>query len=472
MAAQDKAVHPYVVLATCCMSLFVVTMDVTIINVALPAIARDLHSDIAGLQWSIDGYTVVIASFLMLSGSIADRVGRRRTFRVGLALFALGSLACSFAPSIQALVVCRMLQAVGGTMLNPIAMSIIVNTFIDPKARARAIGVWGGVVGISMAAGPLLGGLLTQSIGWRSIFWINVPIAIVAIILTTKYVPESRAPKLRRLDPVGQALVVVALFTLTSALIEGRHAGWTSPLILTGLATAAAAIGGFVVYERRRAEPLIDLRFFRSLPFLGAVATAVLTFICFAGFLFLGSLYLQQTRELGARDTGFALIPVALAMLVCSPISGRLVAADRARLALVTGGCALIVGASLLVGLAPDTPLPQVLVAFATVGIGMGSVNAPITNTAVSGMPRAQAGVAAGVASTSRQVGASLGVALAGTIAGGGARAHDLAFAAATRPFWWLVLAAGICIVGLGFASTGPRAKASAARVAPLLDPT
>src|SRR5580704_6893929 len=182
-AAAPSARRKLVILATCCLSLFLVSMDVTIVNVALPSIRSDLHSSVAGLQWSIDGYTVVVASLLLLAGSSGDRLGRRRTFRAGLALFSLGSLLCSLAPSTTALVVFRMIQALGGAMLNPVAMSIIVNTFTDPKERARAIGVWGAVFGISMAIGPLIGGVLTQTIGWRSIFWINVPIGATALFL-------------------------------------------------------------------------------------------------------------------------------------------------------------------------------------------------------------------------------------------------------------------------------------------------
>ena len=170
--------RPYVVLATCCLSLLLVTMDVTIVNVALPAIRHDFHASVAGLQWSIDGYTVVVACFLMLAGAMGDRHGRRRTFQVGLSLFSLGSLLCSLAPSTPALVAFRMVQALGGAMLNPVAMSIIANTFTEPKERARAIGIWGAVFGVSMAMGPLVGGVLTQTVGWRSIFWINVPIGL------------------------------------------------------------------------------------------------------------------------------------------------------------------------------------------------------------------------------------------------------------------------------------------------------
>src|SRR3954468_23651987 len=190
--------RPYVILATCCLALVLVVMDVTIVNIALPAIRGDLHASVAELQWSIDGYTVVVASLLLLAGSIADRFGRRRTFQLGLVVFSLGSLLCSIAPSAPALVAFRVVQAIGGSMLNPVAMSIIVNTFTDPKERARAIGIWGAAFGVSMAAGPLLGGALVDSIGWRSIFWVNVPVGALALALTARFIPESRADRPRR----------------------------------------------------------------------------------------------------------------------------------------------------------------------------------------------------------------------------------------------------------------------------------
>jgi len=463
--------RPYVVLATCCLSLLLVTMDVTIVNVALPAIRQDLGASVSGLQWSIDGYTVVVACFLMFAGSMGDRLGRRRVFQVGLATFSAGSLLCSLAPSTGALVACRVLQALGGAMLNPVAMSIIVNTFTDPRERARAIGVWGAVFGVSMAIGPVIGGVLTEHVGWRSIFWINVPIGLAAIALAARFVPESRAARPRRIDPVGQLLIVIALASLTSGVIDGRHMGWSSPFIVLAFTVSTAAIASLVVYEGRRAEPLLDLRFFKSLPFAGATLTAVIAFASFSGFLFLNSLYLQESRGLSPAAAGLCTLPIAVALMVCSPLSGRLVGAGHVRFALVVAGTAIATAALLLVGLRQDTPLAQLVVAYAIFGIGLGMVNAPITNTAVSGMPRSQAGVAAATASTSRQVGASLGVAIAGTLAGGGIRvAHSATFAASTHPVFWLTVGYGAAIVVLGVLSTGARARASALRVAPLLD--
>ena len=198
------------ILAICCLSLFIVGVDNTIVNVALPSIQRDLHAPVSGLQWTVDAYTVVMASLLILAGSTADRFGRRRIFQIGLATFTLGSLLCSLAPGLGWLVAFRMLQAVGGSMMNPVAVSIIANTFTDPRERARAIGVWGGVFGLSIALGPVLGGVLIDSVGWRGIFWVNIPVGVAAIVLTALFVPESRAARPRRVDPVGQVLVIVS----------------------------------------------------------------------------------------------------------------------------------------------------------------------------------------------------------------------------------------------------------------------
>ncbi|MEO6600795.1 MAG: MFS transporter [Polyangiaceae bacterium] len=460
-----------VILVTCCLALVLTAMDATIVNVALPAIRSDLGASVAELQWSIDAYTIIVASFLLLAGSIADRFGRRKTFQAGLLLFSVGSLLCSVAPNARVLVASRALQAVGGAMLNPVAMSIIVNTFLDPKERARAVGIWGAAFGVAMAAGPLLGGVLVQSVGWRSIFWVNIPVGIVALALTARFIRESKAERARRFDPFAQVLVITALFALTASVIDGRHAGWASWPIALGFATAIACAVGIVAWESHRHEPMLDPRFFLSLPFSAATLVAVLAFAAFSGFLFLNSLYLQEVRGMPAAQAGLATLPIALALMVCSPLSGRLVAAGRVRLALVVAGAAMATGALLLTGLLQDTPLSHLLFAYGIFGIGLGLVNAPITNTAVSGMPRSHAGIASAVASTSRQVGASLGVALAGSLAGTGLEsAHRADFAAATHAFFWVSTGLGIAIVVLGIASTGARARASASRVAFLFD--
>lgn len=444
------------VLAICCMSLLIVSLDNTILNVALPAMRRDLHTSISGLQWTIDAYTLVLASLLMLSGSTADRIGRRRIFRTGLVIFTVASGLCSIAPSLEWLVVFRMLQAVGGSMLNPVAMSIITNVFTDPRERARAIGAWGGVVGISMAAGPIIGGALVESVGWRSVFWINLPIGLLALVLTALYVPESRAPRPRRIDPVGQLLVIALLGSLTYAIIEAPAAGWGAPVIVGCLVLALGSAVSLILYERRRREPLIDPRFFRSAPFSGATVIAVSAFAALAGFLFLNTLYLQDVRGLSALDAGLHLLPMAAMALVCAPLSGRMVGSRGPRLPLLLAGLATTGSGVMFAALDATASDAKLFTAYVLFGIGFGFVNAPITNTAVSGMPRTQAGVAAAVASTSRQVGQSLGVAVMGA-----ALAAGLDLTA-----WWIITGCGVAILALGWLTSGHWAAGTAERAA------
>ncbi|MEO5878250.1 MAG: MFS transporter [Streptosporangiaceae bacterium] len=454
------------VLAICCMSLFIVGLDVTIVNMALPAISVDFHASLSGLQWIMDGYTLVLASFLMLAGSVADRVGRRRVFQAGLVLFTLGSLLCSLAPSVEWLVAARVLQAVGGSMLNPVAMSIITNTFTEPKERVRAIGVWGAVFGLSMALGPVLGGIVVASTGWRGIFWVNVPVGIAAVILAGHFVPESRAPRPRRFDPVGQGLVIVLLTSVVYAIIEGPHRGWGSPLIVALFAVSAAAAVVLVRYEGKREDPLLDPRFFRSVPFAGATVIAVCAFMAVGGFLFLNALYLQDARGFSALHAGLLTLPMAAANLVASPLSGRLVAGHGARLPLMGASVSLVAAGLLMTTFTSTTSLYVVAVGYVLAGLAFGLVNSPITNTAVSGMPRAQAGVAAAVASTSRQVGSSLGVAVFGSILASGDSFTD-----ASHLCWWVVVGCALVIGSLGIITTGPKALAGAERTAAIFAP-
>jgi EmrB/QacA subfamily drug resistance transporter len=450
------------VLAICCMSIFVVSLDNTVVNVALPSIRRDLGASVSQLQWTVDAYTVVLASLLVLSGSIADRLGRARIFQVGLVLFTIGSLLCSAAPNASWLIAFRMVQAVGGSMLNPVAMSIIRNTFRDPRERAQAIGIWGGVVGLSMALGPLLGGVLIAAADWRAIFWVNVPVGLLAVVLVRRFVPESRAPTARGVDLVGQGLVIVGLGALTYAIIEAGTAGAASPRVLACAVAAAASLVGFVAYELRREDPLIDPRFFRSIPFSGAALVAVLAFTALGGFLFLTQLYLQGDRGLSALHAGLYTLPMAAAAFVAAPLSGRLVGRRGGRISMVAGGAGLAIGSVMLTGLTPTTATGWLLTAYLVFGLGFGMVNPPITNTAVSGMPGAQAGVAAAIASTSRLVGISLGVAVSGAIVVSGSSIAATSVAQASHPAWWINAVCGAAVVVLGFASTGARALRSA----------
>jgi EmrB/QacA subfamily drug resistance transporter len=455
------------VLVICCFSLFIVGLDSTIVNVALPAIGRDLHASVAGLQWVVDAYTLVLASLLMLAGATADRVGRRRTFQVGLAVFTVGSGLCSLAPGLGWLIAFRMVQAIGGSMLNPVAMSIITNTFTDRAERARALGAWGGTFALSVALGPVLGGLLVDSVGWRGVFWVNIPVGLAAIALTARFVPESRAARARRPDPIGQGLIVVMLGSLTYAIIEGPTDGWHSPQILTLFAVAAGTLATFVAYEAHRREPVLDPRFFRSAPFTGAVLTAISAFAALGGFLFLATLYLQEVRDMSALVAGLHMVPMAVVMAVGAVVSSRILARRGGRLPMVAAGAAIAAGGALLSGITASWSTPQIVIAFSVFGLGSGMVNAPITQAAVSGMPFAQAGVASGIASTSRQIGTSLGVAISGSILA--ANLHGplrTGFVPASHADWLLLVGCGVAIMVLGFVTNGRWAQQTAARTA------
>ncbi|SFW91043.1 MFS transporter [Amycolatopsis australiensis] len=449
--------RPALVLAVCCVSIVVAVMDISIVTVALPSIRRDLGASVSGLQWTVDAYTLVLAGFLVLAGSTADRFGRKRVFLTGLTVFGLGSLLCSLAPGIGWLIAARAVQAVGGTMLNPVALAIVTTVYPVPAERARAIGVFGSMSGLALALGPILGGALVDAFGWRSVFWVNVPIVAAAIVATALFVPESRAARARRFDPVAQVLVVVVLGGVVEAIIEARRLGWTSPVILGLLVLAGLGVLGLLRHEPRRADPLLELRLFRSVAFGSAILMALFALCAFGVFLFVTTQYLQDTRGMTALSAGLCLLPVGVLVLLLSPRAGRLTGTRGPRVPLVVAGAALALGGAASAWLGPATPLPLVLAVSLLFGVFLGMVNPPITNTAISGMPRSMAGVAGSLASAGRQTGTTLGVALAGTLPGAGT-------------VWWLVAALGVAVLVLALVSTGRRAAETARRAAALFD--
>ncbi|MFJ9826313.1 MFS transporter [Streptomyces sp. NPDC101160] len=436
----------WTVLAVCCLSMFLVGLDTTIVNVGLPAIGRGLDTDTRGLEWIVDAYTLVLAGLLISSGALADRFGRRRVFQCGLAIFGAASLVCALAPSAGVLVAARAVQGVGASMLSPVALAIVVNAMPDPKERAQAIGIWASVFGLSMAAGPVTGGALLAGLDWRALFWINAPVIVAALLLSAVFVPESRGPRARRLDLPGQLLLTVALAAVVGVLIEGPRIGWTSPAALAGYAGAAAATAAFVWVEARRPEPLMDLRLFRRPVFSGAVVGAVAVFVALNTALLLNTLYLQHTRGWSALAAGVATLPLALGATVCAPWSGRMVGRTGPRLPLLLAGGFVTAGGACLVRLTPHTSVLLLLAAYALIGVGFGFANAPITNTAVNGLPPERAGVAGAITSTARQIGAALGIAIAGGLVTG---AGPTGLAHASRPGWMLVAACGVLLLAV-----------------------
>lgn len=440
----------WTVLAVCALSMFLIGVDTTIVNVGLPAIGRGLEVGTRGLEWAVDAYTVVLASLLIASGALADRFGRRRVFRCGLVLFGLASLACALAPSLGFLVAARAVQGVGASMLSPVALAIVVNAMPDPRERARAIGIWASVFGLSMAAGPVVGGALIAAFGWRSVFWINAPVVVGALVLVALFVPESRGQRARPLDLPGPLLLTTALCVSVGVLIEGPRIGWTSPAALASYAVVAAAATAFVRVELRRPEPLIDPGLFRRPPFASAVLGAVAVFAALSVSLLLTTLYLQNSRGWTPLAAGAATLPMALGATVCAPWSGSLTGRLGPRRPLLLAGGFTSAGGLCLADLGPDTGVPLLLLAHLLIGIGFGFANAPLTHTAVGGLPPSRAGVAGAVTSTARQVGSAVGIAVAGALAAG---AGPESLARASRPGWLLVTACGLLLFVVARAS-------------------
>ncbi|MFJ8435287.1 MFS transporter [Kitasatospora sp. NPDC094019] len=468
-AATGKAAAPpplsargrWTVLAVCALSLFLVGLDTTIVNVGLPAIGRGLGVGTRDLEWIVDAYTVVLASLLISAGALADRFGRRRVFQCGLVVFGLASLVCALAPSAGALVAARALQGVGASMLSPVALAIVVNAMPDPRERARAIGVWASVFGLSMAAGPVTGGALVAAFGWRSVFWVNLPVVLVAVLLSVRFVPESRAPRARRPDLPGQLLLTVAVCATVAVLIEAPRIGWGSPWALAGVAAAVAATAGFALAERGRTEPLMDLGLFRQPAFGTAVLGAVAVFVALTVTLLLTTFQLQHARGWTPLAAGLASLPMAVGATVCAPLSGVLVGRGGPRRPLLLAAWSTAAGGALLLVrayLVDDAPhgagdpgalsgaadLPGLLLALLLLGAGFGFANAPITNTAVGGLPADRAGVAGAITSTARQLGSAVGIAIAGGLVAGAAPAG---LAAASRTGWAVVTACGLFLL-------------------------
>lgn len=425
-------------------------MDGTIVNVALPSVRDDFGASAAATQWVVAAYALTMASVLLSAGAAGDRFGRKRIFLVGLTVFAVGSLACSLSQSIGMLVGARCLQAIGASMLNTIAMAIVVQVFPGRVERARAIGVWGSVIGLALALGPILGGVLTDLVSWRAVFWINIPICAAAVVLTVLVVPESTSGTRTGFDPLGQLLAAVTIFGVVFVLIEGPGRGWASSTVLGIGAAALAAAGLFPLVERRHRSPFIDLRLFRRPLFASAVGTAICSFAVYGGFLFAMSHYLQDALGFSAVRAGLCFLPMALAAALCSPVSGRLMGRHGTGLPLLISGLAVTVSMVSLTQLSAATSLWSLALSFAVFGVGFGMINAPVTAMAVAAIPGERSGTAAALASTSRQIGLGMGVALCGPLAGdaltGGAE-----FASATHGLWavFALLGAGIVIVAV-----------------------
>jgi EmrB/QacA subfamily drug resistance transporter len=396
--------------------LFMIMLDNTVVNVALPTMERDLHVSISQLEWVVIAYALTFASLLITGGKLADLLGRRRIFVVGLVVFSLSSLACGLAPSAGFLIGARAVQGVGAALMNPATLSIIVATF-PPRQRGQAIGIWAGVSALALAIGPLAGGLITQHINWNWIFFINVPIGALAIVVSQLAIRESRDTSAEQsIDPPGLVTSIGFLFALSYALVEGNNRDWTSPEILGLFAASVALLAAFVLVEQRQRLAMLDLSLFRIGAFTGANVVAMLVSLSMFGVFFFVSLYVQNILHYSATQAGAIFLPMVLLISFIAPISGRL--SDRIGSRWLMAGGMTLLGISLLlyerVGLHSNfwTLLPQLLVG----GVGMAMTMSPMTSAAMGAVPVDKAGVGSGVLNSFRQVGGSLGIAVMGAI--------------------------------------------------------
>ena len=415
MFATDRRLK-ILTIGAMCFGLFMVMLDNTVVNLALPTIQRQLGAGITELQWIVDAFVLLVASLMLTGGTIGDLYGRKRAFMSGLTIFTLGSLACALAPSVGVLIGARAVQGVGAAVMMPSTLAILTNTFPDYKERAQAIGIWAGVAGIALALGPLLGGVMVDAFGWQSIFYINVPIGIVAFVMCLRVVRESSDPRGRSLDLPGQVLAVVGLGTLTYALIEANTYGWGSARILSLFGIAAVTLAVFVVMELRSRSPMLQLSFFRNTTFFGANLVGLLVSFAFFGMLMFLALFLQNIQGYSATRAGLMQLPTTLAVVVASILSGRIVGRYGARAPITVGMVLLGLGLLLFTTVQPTTSFAGFWWILAIVGVGNGLVMSPITTAIMSSVPRARAGMASATSNTTRQVGGVFGIALLGSI--------------------------------------------------------
>jgi DHA2 family methylenomycin A resistance protein-like MFS transporter len=402
-------------LTAVCLGFLMITLDATIVNLALPAVGAGLgEPSIAALQWVVDAYTVTLAAFLLTWGAAGDRWGSRRVFEVGVAVFVVASIACALAGSAAWLIAARAVQGAGAAALLPSSLALIVHQFPDPRERARALGVWGGMSGAGLAAGPALGGLAVGLADWRLVFAVNVPVGIVAIVLTRRAVAEPPRHASTRLDLAGQLTGTAALACLVAGFIESGHAGWLAPMTLTLLAGGVVAGAVFVTIERRAPDPVLPLGVLKIRTFAVATGIGGLFNFCLYGTLFALALYLQRAWSLGALAAGLALVPLTMAVGLNAFFSGRLTGRFGPRVPMIAGAVAGFAGSAGFALL----PADRALVAFVLVSLVFGccSLAMPaMTSLAMNSLP-GQAGLAAGVLNASRQTGGAIGVALVGAL--------------------------------------------------------
>ena len=432
--------------------LFMIMLDNTVVNVALPSIQRDLHMQLSELEWIVSGYALTFAALMLIGGKLADAYGRRLIFVLGIAIFTLASLACGLASSGDALIGARVAQGVGAAMMNPATLSIIAVTF-PPRQRGTAIGLWAGVSALALALGPLVGGLLTEHAGWNWIFFINIPVGVLAIAASFLLIDESRDETHERLDIPGLASSGIGLFALTYGLIEANNYGWGSARIVGAFVVAAVALVVFVLLERHRRAPMLDLTLFRNRTYVGANLAMLLVALAMFGVFFFVSLYMQNVLGYSAVQAGAAFLPMTVLIILIAPLSGRLSDRWGSRWLMAGGMVLLAIQLTYFSQLPTDATFWRLLPALVIGGFGMSMTMTPSSAAAMRAVPVEKAGVGSAVLNACRQVGGSTGIALMGAI-----MASQLATPPTTESFMRgferaLLVAAAIALVGAAVAA-------------------
>ena len=415
-AAEPAHRNRWATLAVLCASLLVIVVDNTIVNVALPTLTRELGTSISQLQWVVDAYTLVFAGLLLTMGALGDKFGRRGALTAGLVIFGGASFVASLSTTADQLVIWRAVMGIGAALIMPATLSILTNVFTDAKERAVAIGIWSGVAGLAVALGPVIGGFLLEHFSWGSIFFVNVPIVIAALIAGRLFVPTSRDPEAPRLDVPGSLLSIAGLSALVWTLIEAPAAGWLSNQTLIGGFVAISLLAVFIRYESRTESPLLDLAVFRNARF--SAASGAITLVSFAlfGFIFMATQYLQLVMGYSALAAGVHTLPFAAAAMVTAPTSAKLAERFGTKL-LVSGGLmSFALGLTIAATAGVDTGYTRIWIAMVFMGGGMGLAQAPATESIMGSLPKEKAGVGSAVNDTTRELGGALGVAVIGSI--------------------------------------------------------
>jgi EmrB/QacA subfamily drug resistance transporter len=421
---RDPAVahrRRWLTLLVLCLSLMVIGIDNTILNVAIPTLAKPtsaggLGASASELQWIVDAYTIVFAGLLLTSGSLGDRFGRYRALTIGLVIFGIGSALSAFAPSATVLIGTRALMGIGASAIMPATLSVLTNVFHDPRERAKAIGVWAGVSAIGIAVGPIAGGLLLEHFWWGSVFLVNVPVVALALVGGYLLVPDSKDPHAGKLDPVGSLLSIAGLAILLWAIIEGPSNGWGSAPVLGGFAVGAAVLVGFFLWELHSSNPMLDVRFFENPRFSAASGAITLAFLALFGTIFLLTQYTQQVLGYTTVEAGAVFVPQSIVLMIFAPMSTRWVHKFGNKAVVATGLFILTASLVLMATFQTDTAAWWVIAITALSALGMAHVVAPATESIMGSLPRAKAGVGSAMNDTTRQVGGAVGVALLGSI--------------------------------------------------------